>query len=125
VKAIIIETLGTRVESGTDAPIENLASLVFDDEKAMQHSECHRQHGQEIEGSGYLAVILEGRGTSGWDPRAEPHDADIGPRFVPPLGGAGNPPAPSKQCSSSIGAIRGCGQQQSETACLRRSELRN
>jgi len=68
VKAIIIDTLGTREESGTDAPIENVASLAFDDEKAMQHSECHRRHGQEIEGSGYFAVILKRRATSGWVP---------------------------------------------------------
>jgi len=79
VKAIIIDTLGTREESGTDAPIENVASLAFDDEKAMQHSECHRRHGQEIEGSGYFAVILKRRATSGWGPRAEPHDADVRP----------------------------------------------
>ena len=39
--------------------MSNLASLVLDDKEAIQHSECHRRHGEEIEGSDYLAVILE------------------------------------------------------------------
>src|SRR5262249_47002507 len=39
--------------------MQNLASLVLDDEKAIKHSECHRRHGEEIESSDYLAVIGE------------------------------------------------------------------
>src|SRR5215471_17784798 len=39
--------------------MENLASLVLDNKKAIQRSECHRRHGEEIEGSHYLVVILE------------------------------------------------------------------
>ena len=37
--------------------MQNLAPLVLDDEKLIQHSECGR--GEEIEGSDCLAVILE------------------------------------------------------------------
>ena len=39
--------------------MENLAPLVLDDKEAIQDSERHRRHGEEIEGSDYLAVILE------------------------------------------------------------------
>ena len=39
--------------------MENLASLVLDDKEVIQHSKHHRRHGEEIEGSDYLAVILE------------------------------------------------------------------
>src|SRR5215471_10295315 len=39
--------------------MENLASLVLDNKKAIQRSECHRRHGEEIEGSHYLPVIRE------------------------------------------------------------------
>ena len=39
--------------------MQNLASLVLDDEKAIQYSECHRRHREEIESSDYLAVIGE------------------------------------------------------------------
>ena len=39
--------------------MENLASLVLDDKESIQHSKRHRRHGEEIEGSDYLAVILE------------------------------------------------------------------
>src|SRR5215472_15065997 len=39
--------------------MQNLASLVLDDKEAIQHSECHRRHDEEIEGSDYLAVILQ------------------------------------------------------------------
>ena len=39
--------------------MQNLASLVLDDKETIQHSERHRRHGEEIEGSDYLAVILE------------------------------------------------------------------
>ena len=39
--------------------MQNLASLVLDDEKAIQYSECHRRHGEEIESSDYVAVIGE------------------------------------------------------------------
>ena len=42
-----------------DVAMQNLASLVLDDEKAIQHSECHRRHGEEIESSDYVAVIGE------------------------------------------------------------------
>ena len=39
--------------------VQNLASLVLDDKEAIQHSERYRRHGEEIEGSDPLAVILE------------------------------------------------------------------
>ena len=39
--------------------MQNLASLMLDDKEKIQHSERHRWHGEEIEGSDYLAVILE------------------------------------------------------------------
>jgi hypothetical protein len=39
--------------------VQNLASLVLDDEKAIEHSERLRRHREEIEGSDCLAVILE------------------------------------------------------------------
>src|SRR5262249_15339354 len=41
--------------------MKNLASLVLDDKETIQHSERHRRHGEEIEGSDYFAVILEKR----------------------------------------------------------------
>jgi hypothetical protein len=39
--------------------MENLASPVLDNKKAIQRSQCHHRHGEEIEGSHYPAVILE------------------------------------------------------------------
>ena len=39
--------------------MQNLASLVLDDKEAIEHSERHRRHGEEIESSDYLAVILQ------------------------------------------------------------------
>ena len=44
---------------GRYVAVQNLASLVLDDKKAIEHSERHRRHGEEIEGSDYLAVILD------------------------------------------------------------------
>jgi hypothetical protein len=39
--------------------VQDLASLVLDGEKAIEHSGRHGRHREEIEGSDYLAVILE------------------------------------------------------------------
>ena len=44
---------------GRNVAVQDLASLVLDDKEKIQHSERHRWHGEEIEGSDYLAVILE------------------------------------------------------------------
>jgi hypothetical protein len=64
--------------------MQNPASLVLDDEKAIQHSECHRRHGEEIEGRDYLAVILEKDEAPLAGITAPNHmTADIGPPFVP------------------------------------------
>ena len=39
--------------------MQNLAPLVLDDKEAIQHSEPHGRHGEEIEGSDGLTVIFE------------------------------------------------------------------
>ena len=47
--------------------VQNLPPSVLDDEEAVQHLEGQRRHGEEVEGSDHLAVILEkGQPTLAW-----------------------------------------------------------
>jgi hypothetical protein len=39
--------------------VQNLAAFVLGDKEAIQQAESHRRHGEEIECSDYLTVILE------------------------------------------------------------------
>jgi hypothetical protein len=42
-----------------DIEMENLASCVFDYEKAVQHAKCQSRHGEEVHGRDELAVIAQ------------------------------------------------------------------
>ena len=42
-----------------DVEMENLASIVFDDEETIQDSEREGRHGEEVHGRDYLAVIAQ------------------------------------------------------------------
>src|SRR5215831_1931598 len=39
--------------------MENVAPMMLDDEEAVQHTEAQRGHGEEVEGSDHLMVVLE------------------------------------------------------------------
>src|SRR5690349_6817516 len=39
--------------------VENAAPMMLDDEEAVQHTEAQRGHGEEVEGSDHLTVVLE------------------------------------------------------------------
>jgi hypothetical protein len=40
-----------------DIEMEDLASTVFDNEKAVQHAKCQSRHGEEVHGCDDHAVI--------------------------------------------------------------------
>ena len=42
-----------------DVEVQDLASSVFDDEKAVAQLKSHGRHGEEVESGDHLAVILE------------------------------------------------------------------
>ena len=44
---------------GSDVEVQDPPASVLDDEKAVQQFECHGWHGEEVEGSDYLAMVLE------------------------------------------------------------------
>src|SRR5262252_3544460 len=39
--------------------MQNAAPMMLDDEKAVQHTETQRGHGEEVEGGDHLAMVLE------------------------------------------------------------------
>jgi hypothetical protein len=42
-----------------DIAVQNLAPFMLDDKEAIQHSERHGGHGEEIQRGDHLAVILQ------------------------------------------------------------------
>jgi hypothetical protein len=56
---LLHDPLGSRMSGNVD--VEDLATPVLDDEKAVEQLKRQRRHGEEVEGDDYLAVILEKR----------------------------------------------------------------
>src|SRR4051794_19030008 len=48
-----------RRRMGSDVEVQDPPASVLDDEKAVQQFECHGWHGEEVEGSDYLSMVLE------------------------------------------------------------------
>ena len=63
-----------------DIEMENLASAVFDNEKAIQHAKGQSQHGEEVHGRDDVPVIAE---------ESRPEFAGVGRRPAPEIAGDG------------------------------------